>query len=367
MNFIGANRGLMAGFAERELMAVEHPCHVVDARRAVETLGGGTEIARAFFGRTILQCSLRSADPLSHQLYGERVATPALLLRVRRRRGSSGPATAEVVGKLTHSVRFAGLADFQYVSHPRLISALSRPWEQWPAATAAAAAPAAPDAPRLVLEPFSLSIPPSTFFATDLPQEFLPRRPLASKRDLSQASTLLAPPVAPPPKRRRRPRCGRKQLMHFGTPIDFDTGTAPREPPDSVRADAPQRGRPSYPAHASHAPRACAFYPPDSHPYVAAVSHTAALSSLSGARVLLPKSVSVSDTPSRPSWASIFHAFSDSPLKPDEIESAPEIQLKRKAVTCLLPHSSRALSSRTSRSTSCCSPAAQPIMLDSKI
>ena len=196
--------------ARRDFVAVEHPCWVRDSRRAVASLGGAREVARAFANPPhILQCSLRPADPLSHPLYGERVARPAVLLRVRRRRARdgepAGPAQAEVVGALSQSVRFSGLADLQHVSSPALISALSRPWEQAPPAAAAvggggptSAPPPASSEPRDGAPPpqaavapppgegvpiphalagYALSIPPSSFLSSDLPHDLLPRRP----------------------------------------------------------------------------------------------------------------------------------------------------------------------------------------------
>ena len=119
--------------SKRQLVAVEHPCHVQDAERAIDMLGGVRAIATASRdGTAFLECHLRPNDPLSHPLFGELVRTPALLLKVRRRkrtvnagggRGEEGPTSsalsAEVIGTVRHSYRFAGLADFQYVSSPQ--------------------------------------------------------------------------------------------------------------------------------------------------------------------------------------------------------------------------------------------------------
>jgi hypothetical protein len=226
-----------AGSADRELVAVEHPCHAVNMDRAIETLGGSHDIARAFFEKAPLHCSLRAADPLSHPLHGERSQVPGLLLRIVRRRDGSEPARVEVVGQVTQTVRFAGLADFQHVSHPRLISGLMRPWERQPQEHRTNDPPqpglgtTTSDDQHSTLAPFALSIPPASFCISDLPIEFITRRPGAStKRDVAQVRVQA---LAPPPKRRRRTGIGRS--MQFGTAIALEGGIVPSGPPEDVK------------------------------------------------------------------------------------------------------------------------------------
>ena len=96
----------------RQLLAVEHPCHVRDAERAVGMLGGVRAIAKASRdGTAFLECHMRPQDSLSHPLFGELVRTPAVLLKVRRKRdGGAGAAlSTEVVGVVNLESREASL------------------------------------------------------------------------------------------------------------------------------------------------------------------------------------------------------------------------------------------------------------------
>ena len=143
---------------KRHLLAVEHPCYVRDAERAIGMLGGVRAIAKASRdGTAFLECHLRPHDSLSHPLFGELARTPMILLKVRRKRRRAGAGDApggsassdvlssEVVGVVKHSYRFAGLADFQYVSSPQLLDAL-RALPTSGTAAAVAAPPLAADA-----------------------------------------------------------------------------------------------------------------------------------------------------------------------------------------------------------------------------
>jgi hypothetical protein len=84
----------------RPLLAVEHPCYVVNAERGMRMLGGLPAIARASASNSdCMECFLRPDDPLSHPLFGVLAPTPGFLLKVTRRPGSTtaGEAiTAEV-------------------------------------------------------------------------------------------------------------------------------------------------------------------------------------------------------------------------------------------------------------------------------
>ena len=144
--------------APRRLLCVEHPCYVINSDKAIRMLGGHSAVAAR---PEYLECSFRPEDPCAHPLFGVLVPTPGYLLKVTRRRrrpasasaggadaagpssaGAAGPssagassvaedastgvsASAEVVGIVEQSYRFEGLADFQYVSDPKLCAALS--------------------------------------------------------------------------------------------------------------------------------------------------------------------------------------------------------------------------------------------------
>eukprot|EP00962_Isochrysis_galbana_P014692 scaffold4205_cov105-Isochrysis_galbana.AAC.3 len=161
-----------------------------------------------------------------------------------------------MVGQVTQTFHFAGLADFQHVTDQQLICGLIRPWERQPrphlTGTAAqtqpghAAAPAASAAPSSALAPFALSIPPATFCISDLPTEFLPRRPGAAKREVAQMRAAVQP-QAPAPKR----RAGIGRSMQFGTPVAVDGGTVPLEPPEDVK-ETIRRDEPLYKAMWEH-------------------------------------------------------------------------------------------------------------------
>ena len=204
----------------RELLAVEHPCYVVNADRAVRMLGGTKAVARASVGSSeCIECFLRPDDPLSHPLFGVLTPTPGVLLKVTRRkrkqsegagagaatteraavaatataggnsssgagsssgaasssgatssRGGAGSASAstaervsiEVVGTVRSSYRFEGLCDYQFISHPSVAAALDpSPLKDGESSDV-----------RRRLEPLAehaLRIPPSLFSMYDTP------------------------------------------------------------------------------------------------------------------------------------------------------------------------------------------------------
>ena len=87
----------------RRLTGVQMPCYVEHVDRALCMLRGAEALAQASRDDAPnLTCHLRPDDPFSHPLFGELVPTPALLLRVTRRRSRSvdapRTATVEVVG-----------------------------------------------------------------------------------------------------------------------------------------------------------------------------------------------------------------------------------------------------------------------------
>ena len=82
--------------SDRELLAIEHPCYVVNPDKGLRMLGGLPAVARASVANSdCIECFLRPGDPLSHPLFGLLTPTPGILLKVRRRkRTSPAPAPA---------------------------------------------------------------------------------------------------------------------------------------------------------------------------------------------------------------------------------------------------------------------------------
>ena len=261
----GALRVRISGAAD--LLAVEHPCHVINTAKGVRMLGGTLAVARASVRQSdAIECSLRPEDPLAHPLFGVRVATPGVLLKVTRRKRPQGDAagssstpssghelSVELIGRVSSSYRFNGLADYQYVSHPEVIAALD-------------------SSPRgdgkvfdvlNTLKPLAghaMRIPPAIFSMYDKPLEYVPRSSLpplagpftsdalhatASEQAAlqSNASHLAlkrhgggAPGVKEATPRRKRAKRGAAKPMHFGERVEFEGGEVPSKPPPKVLA-----------------------------------------------------------------------------------------------------------------------------------
>ena len=247
---------IRASVPARALLGIEHPCYVVNAERGVQMLGGPLAIACASASNSdCIECFLRPDDALSHPLFGVRASTPGLLLKITRRRRSSissaSPASgvpppadptgegfaAEVVGTVSLSYRFEGLADYQYVTDASLRAALD-------------ARPRAQGEPFDLMERLSslqantLHIPPALFSMHDTPLDYLPgsqkseMRLTADSADAPSALTKApgasrgAPGRLAP--RRRRSRTGRAVPMHFGQRVDFATEPSPLAPPEPI-------------------------------------------------------------------------------------------------------------------------------------
>jgi hypothetical protein len=224
----------------RQLLAVEHPCHVRDAERAVGMLGGVRAIAKASRdGTAFLECHMRPHDSLSHPLFGELVRTPGVLLKVRRKRdGGAGAAlSTEVVGVVKHSYRFAGLADFQYVSSPQLLDALrALPTAETAAAPLHVADGAAAEGPKppgswldeCAFAQHGCNVPPALFLSRDLPLDFLQLRPEAASRPGLQGSLLALEEEEQRPRQRRARRRVGGTKMFFGSVVDFGVEEVPQ-------------------------------------------------------------------------------------------------------------------------------------------
>ncbi|KAL1528885.1 hypothetical protein AB1Y20_010208 [Prymnesium parvum] len=253
---------------ERELLAVEHPCYVVNTARALVTLGGLREVARAAAPDrpAHLECHLRPSDPLSHPLFGVCVESPALLLRVRRPRRPAPapdapappppPLDLALVGAIRHSYRFEGLADFQFVTSAELRAALDPAQMATLGSRARAPPPNAPLSPHAsadwldaCLSAHTLRVPPALFCTVDEPLELIPR-PTSCRTPAAAAAPLALPhPFKPSggaanaapqplaaPKAARRTRNSAPQPMHFGTAVAFSCGAVPQEAQEHVRA-----------------------------------------------------------------------------------------------------------------------------------
>ena len=109
----------------RMMVMVEFPGIVVNDAAALATFGGAAGVAAAL--RTpgaMLPLHLRPEDPQGTAIFGDRVPTKNLVVRVVRRRGapSGAPVRAEVVARVPEAFSFKGMADFQV---PRGVKPLS--------------------------------------------------------------------------------------------------------------------------------------------------------------------------------------------------------------------------------------------------
>ncbi|KAG8467904.1 hypothetical protein KFE25_006956 [Diacronema lutheri] len=155
------------------VLLVDYPGYVADAGRAIETLGGLgaiSTVSRATerASDSLLHLRLRPNDPYSHPIFGQKVPMAALLLRVRRPGAADSTAlgtlpsprqsaSATVVARVQHAVRFGGMADFQYIVRG----------QRSVCAELDAAASLTPPGADLDLE-----IPPTLFSPVDVVQEY---------------------------------------------------------------------------------------------------------------------------------------------------------------------------------------------------
>ena len=96
---------------------VQHPCHVVNHDRAIETLGGRQRLVDVFShsATSQLTCSFTPSNIYERPLRAERQKTTGLLIRVRRNKRTKAVRTVHVIGILDTSYSFESLADFQYL------------------------------------------------------------------------------------------------------------------------------------------------------------------------------------------------------------------------------------------------------------
>jgi hypothetical protein len=98
------------------MFLVEFPGIVINDAAALATFGGAAGVAAAIgTPGAMLPLHLRSEDPQSTAIFGDRVPTKNLVVRVVRRRGApaDAPVRAEVVARVPEAFSFKGMADFQ--------------------------------------------------------------------------------------------------------------------------------------------------------------------------------------------------------------------------------------------------------------
>uniref|UniRef100_A0A3B4GQC0 General transcription factor IIIC subunit 5 n=1 Tax=Pundamilia nyererei TaxID=303518 RepID=A0A3B4GQC0_9CICH len=103
---------------DKKLVCVEYPGVFSSADRMLATLGGEPKVTKTYSNPSKrLELRYRPQDPFCHSLYGNRVSSGNLLLRVRRRARKNDPKDAEIhmdmLGVIGTTYKFMGLADFQ--------------------------------------------------------------------------------------------------------------------------------------------------------------------------------------------------------------------------------------------------------------
>jgi hypothetical protein len=96
---------------------VQHPCHVVNHDRAIETLGGRQRLVDVFTHSTTSQltCSFTPSNIYERPLRADRQKTTGLLIRLRRNKRTKVVQSVHVIGILDTAYSFESLADFQYL------------------------------------------------------------------------------------------------------------------------------------------------------------------------------------------------------------------------------------------------------------
>jgi hypothetical protein len=100
------------------MIMVEFPGVVMNDAAAMETFGGPAGVAAAMNTQgAMLPLRLRPDDLQSSPIFGDRVPTKNLVVRVKRRRGA-GPSElvkADVVARVPEAFSYKGMADFQFL------------------------------------------------------------------------------------------------------------------------------------------------------------------------------------------------------------------------------------------------------------
>jgi len=110
----------------RQFVCIEYPGYIKNVQKAIETMGGLSAIYQAATRKenpTFLHLKFRFNDPYSHPIFGDRVQTSNLALKVTKQPTTSNNnnnISSEIVAIVCTTFRFNGLADFQYLASTHL-------------------------------------------------------------------------------------------------------------------------------------------------------------------------------------------------------------------------------------------------------
>lgn len=139
------------------------------SRKAVQMLGGLKKLSERFGDKEgFLELKFRPNDPFSHGIWGDRVHTSNLLLKVTPEKSQSSTSTsssasttpgfsAEIVGKVPFTYKFRGMADFQFLL-PKNEEKRRVLLEQ-----------ILPDTPTVAMDEKDMFLPPPLFAKQDIP------------------------------------------------------------------------------------------------------------------------------------------------------------------------------------------------------
>ncbi|KAI7864580.1 RNA polymerase III transcription factor IIIC subunit-domain-containing protein [Spinellus fusiger] len=107
-------------FKDNKFLSIEYPGYINNVQRAINTLGGEKAIASSFVKSIPLELRFRPKDALSHPINGDIIPCTRLVLKVTRRVKKGSPKedatiVPEIIGSISKTCRFGGLADFQYL------------------------------------------------------------------------------------------------------------------------------------------------------------------------------------------------------------------------------------------------------------
>lgn len=98
-------------------LSVEYPGNVVNEQNAIETLGGIETLTKAVNENQPTLClNFSPGEWNSHPIYGDRVYSSKLLLRVRTPKSNTDESAIEheIVGVVPYTYKFRALSDFRY-------------------------------------------------------------------------------------------------------------------------------------------------------------------------------------------------------------------------------------------------------------
>lgn len=101
-----------------QLLMIEYPGFVKNVDKALDTLGGLTNIERVVASqKDRLELKFRISDPLAHAAHGDRGPRKCLVLRIKKSKNDL--FNINVVGKIQTAYRFDTLAEFQWLPMQR--------------------------------------------------------------------------------------------------------------------------------------------------------------------------------------------------------------------------------------------------------